>query len=353
MRLRVGLVGLGDSWRQRYAPALRALADRFEVRGVCDQVGHLADLAAGELHATAVDGYWTLARREDIDAILVLSSQWFAALPIVAACESGKDIYCAAGLVLSPGEPSEIKRRVERAGVAFTTGFPRRQAPATLRLKELIATRLGRPRLVFCHRRSVAEPFGVSPGGMKKNADGKTAGASKDSAARELVELVDWCRYVVGSRPVSVTGIVHPHECESGQEKYQMMSLAFADNDANSDDANSAGIGPIAQISHGRYFPAGWNEAMNYRPLAELQVACEHGVAFVDLPSTLVWFDEAGRHQESLDSERPVDEQLLMQFHRAATSLVRKTSDLEDAFLADHIVQQAQISYTQGKRIEL
>ena len=26
----------------------------------------------------------------------------------------------------------------------------------------------------------------------------------------------------------------------------------------------------------------------------------------VDLPATLVWFDEAGRHQESLDSERPV-----------------------------------------------
>jgi len=46
----------------------------------------------------------------------------------------------------------------------------------------------------------------------------------------------------------------------------------------------------------------------------------------VDLPATLVWFDEAGRHQESLDSERPVGEQLLTHFYRAVTSLVRRTS---------------------------
>ena len=42
----------------------------------------------------------------------------------------------------------------------------------------------------------------------------------------------------------------------------------------------------------------------------------QRGIAFVDLPATLVWFDEAGRHQESLDSERPVGEQLLTHFYR-------------------------------------
>ena len=58
------------------------------------------------------------------------------------------------------------------------------------------------------------------------------------------------------------------------------------------------------------------------------------GIAFVDLPATLVWFDEAGRHQESLESERPLGEQLLTHFYRAVTSLVRRTCDLEDACLA-------------------
>ncbi len=76
--------------------------------------------------------------------------------------------------------------------------------------------------------------------------------------------------------------------------------------------------------------PAAWHEAVSYRPPAALQVSCENGVAFIDLPSTLIWFDAAGRHMESLESERPVGEQLLTIFHRAVTSLVRKIGDLED-----------------------
>ena len=42
MKLRVGIVGLGSQWESRYLPALRALADRFEVRGICEQVAHRA-----------------------------------------------------------------------------------------------------------------------------------------------------------------------------------------------------------------------------------------------------------------------------------------------------------------------
>ena len=91
---------------------------------------------------------------------------------------------------------------------------------------------------------------------------------------------------------------MHPSRLDPDQEDYQMMSLEFA-------GADSPFGGPVAQISCGRYVPAHWQEAINYRPLAALQVSCQHGIAFIDIPSTLVWFDEAGRHQESLDFERP------------------------------------------------
>ncbi len=77
MKIRVGLIGLGDVWQLRHAPALRALGDRFEVRAVCDPVRHRAEQAAAEFHAEAVDGYHVLVQREDIDAVLVLSPQWF------------------------------------------------------------------------------------------------------------------------------------------------------------------------------------------------------------------------------------------------------------------------------------
>ena len=46
MKLRVGVVGLGDAWENRHRPALRALADRFEVSAVCAEVQSLAQRAA-------------------------------------------------------------------------------------------------------------------------------------------------------------------------------------------------------------------------------------------------------------------------------------------------------------------
>lgn len=348
MRVRVGLVGLGDAWQQRHAPALRALADRFEVRAVCAQVGHQAEQAATEFSAAAVDGYRALAGREDIDAILILSPQWYGALPILAACESGKAVYCAAGLDLTPDDARLIKQRVEEKHVAFVAEFPRRHAPATLRLKELIATRLGTPRLLFCHRRSAGETPGSHAWG----------GSPRASSIHDLIELIDWCRYVVGREATWVTGLMHSADRTSDEEDYQMMTLDFsqAAHSVGHQDApptGGPGTGPVAQISCGRYIPAGWQEAITYRPLAALQISCQRGVAFVDLPSTLVWFDEAGRHQESLDAERPVGEQLLSQFHLAVTSPFRKTRDLDDAYRALTIVQQARRSHLEGRRIEL
>ena len=336
MRLRVGLVGLGDVWHLRHAPALRALADRFEVRAICDQVGHRAEQAAAEFHAAAVDGYRVLAMREDIDAVLVLSPQWYGALPILAACDAGKAVYCAAGLDLNAEEAQQIKRRVEEAGIAFVAEFPRRQAPATIRLKELIATRLAAPRLLFCHQRSVADLPANSVSGRSQ----------QHPAARFLLEQVDWCRYVVDKEPTAVMGVVHRTSDGDDGEDYQMMSLDFSPR-------GKAGTGPVAQISCGRYIPSDWQEAISYRPLAALQVSCLRGIAFVDLPAALIWFDEAGRHQESLDSERPVGEQLLTNFHRSVTSLLRKTCDLEDAYKAISVVQAARRSHAEGRRIEL
>ncbi|MFH1265018.1 MAG: Gfo/Idh/MocA family oxidoreductase [Planctomycetota bacterium] len=336
MKLRVGLIGLGHAWERRHRPALLALADRFEVRAVCEPVNHRAELAAAEFGAAVVDGYQVLVRREDVDAVLILSAGWFGSLPILAACEAGKAIYLAAGLDMKLDDAREIKRRVEESGVVFLAEFPRRQSPATLRLKELIATALGPPGLVFCHRRlPLADEGKHSP-----------ALAGRLSAVQELAELVDWCCYVVGRAPGWVTGTTW-HEAATGcGQDYQMMSLDFS-------EGGLPGTGPVAQISCGRYIPARWSEAVTYRPLAAMQISCRRGIAFVDPPATLIWFDEAGRHQESLQNERPLGEQLLTRFHRAMTGPVSNSCDLADAYRALFIVEQAGKSHQSGRRIEL
>ena len=158
MKLRIGLIGLGKSWETKHAPILRSMSDRFDVKAVCEQIGHRAERVAQEFGADCVDGFHALTRREDIDAVLLLAPQWYGSLPILAACESGKAIYCAAALDLAADEAQDLKRRVEQSGVAFMAELPRRHAPATLRLKELIATRLGPPKMLFCHERISNEP---------------------------------------------------------------------------------------------------------------------------------------------------------------------------------------------------
>lgn len=334
MKIRVGLVGLGEAWQQRHAPALRAMADRFEVRAICEPVAHRACRVATNLCADRVAGFQALVGREDIDAVMVLAPGWFGALPILAACDAGKAVYCGAGLELRPDEAKQIRRRVEETGVAFMAEFLRRHAPATLRLKELIATRLGSPRLLFCHQRLGAD-----------GAPGELATA-RNPLGRELTELVDWCCYVVGRGPTDVTGLAHQHNGGSPTEDYRMLSLHFA-------EGRDPASGAVAQISCGRYIPAQWREAVTYRPLAALQVSCENGIAFVDLPSTLVWFDEAGRHQETLDNELSIGERLLTQFHRAVTSLVSNRRDLDDAYRAVSIVEDARRSFAEGRRVTL
>lgn len=343
MKLRLGLVGLGPNWGPRRRPALRSLADRFEVRAVCDPVAHRAEQAASELGCRAVDGFRAIAASEDIDALVLLSARWYGTLPLSAACDYSKAIYCGASVDLAAEQARRLRDRVQEAGIAFMAEFPNRLAPATIRLKELIATRLGPPRLLFCNQRL------TSPSAKEQTAFGVTP---RSVNMRHLVEMVDWCRYVVGSEVLAVHAASHtaPGGDDHGPvDDYTLMSLEFEP------PASSGGLSlsrPMAQIACGSYVPPAWSEATAFRRPADLQVICERGIGFIDLPNTLVWFDDAGQHTESLEPDRPIDELLLMQFLRTVESLVIKRANLDDAFRALSLVIDARHSHAQGRRIE-
>lgn len=327
MRLRVGVVGVGSAWDSRHLPALRALSDRFEVCAVCDPVQHRAAQVAKQFNASVYDGFRALMDRDDIDAVLLLSAHFYGATPIFAACEYGKAIYCAAALELGDQEATELRQRVEAAGIAFMAEFACRLSPATLRLKELLATKLGSPRLLFCNRRR-SSPIKCENG---------------DRCSRDLVELVDWCRYVVEKEPTSLIATSHKSP-DTQFNDYFAVSLDFSTN-------GELGVGPVAIIGCGNYVAEAFEESLSYRRPADLKVVCDNGIAFVDLPSTLAWFDSAGQHLEKLEHERNVGEQLLLHFHRAVESLVLKTASLDDAHKAIIITNQAKQSCRTGQRI--
>ncbi len=347
MKLRLGLVGLSSDWNQRHLPALHMLRERFEVLGVYSSVTSFAENAAREFGAVRYDGFREMLRHEDIDAALMLESDWYGTAPIRAACDFGRAIYCGSEIDILPAQAMELKQIVDESGIAFMAEFPRRFAPASLRLKELIATRLGRPRMIFCHRR-------LPPATATPHRNGRSPQARMD---RELMELIDWCTFVVDRRVNTVQATSYRSAkdkpvCPTGPSgspdervpDYQALSLEFENSDEDHPKT-------IAQISCGSYFPAAWHEAVNFRPPAAMQVFCENGLAFLDLPNSLIWFDDAGRHQESLESELAVGQQLLTQFHRAVTSLVRKMGDLEDVYAGLRTLQTARESLQQARAL--
>jgi predicted dehydrogenase len=335
MKLRIGVIGQGRDWQSRYLPALRSMRDRFQVVGIYNSVSMLADAVARELDAERFDSFRAVLESPSLDAVLVLEDDWYQMMPLFAACEYGKAVFCGAELNFDPNTAIQVRNQIQSSGIAFMTEFPRRFAPATLRLKELIATRLGRPRLLFCHRRLACE-----------SKDSPKVRSLDSRSQRELLELVDWCNYIVADSPSWIQAIQHTSSQLPSYSDYQILSLGFG-----SPENDSKAI--LAQISCGAYIPEVWHEAIAFRPPAAIQVCCEKGVAFIDLPTTLVWFDEAGRHQETLDTELSVGQQMLGQFHRSITSLVRKSNDLEDTCLALHILDLAKKSTNLGARVAI
>jgi predicted dehydrogenase len=310
------------------------LQDRFEVRGVYSSVTTLCENVARDFNAQRFDGFRSMLRSDSIDALMMLESDWYGIAPLIAACDYGKAIYCGSEIEFDPQRATNLKQVVDDSGVAFMAELPRRFAPASLRLKELIATRLGKPQILFCHRRLTCDS-----GDQHRNRRNLSSRAD-----RELVELIDWCCFIAGRSPRSILSVFHrvagtdaSFETGAAATDYQMLSLDLSEEGALPGST-------IAQISCGAYIPSAWHEAINFRPPAAVQVCCENGLAFVDLPNSLIWFDDAGRHQESLESEMAVGQQLLTQFHRAVTSLVRKTGDLEDICRSLSVLQAARRS---------
>ena len=336
MKLKVGLIGLGDQWDSRHRPALLGLSDRFDVRAICCEVAQKGERVAREFGAVAVDGFRAMIGRDDIEAVLALAPDWVGHLPVLAACEAGKAIYSSAALDIAPEQVAEIRSRVEKSGVVFMAELPRRFAPATIRLKELMATKLGRATQLFCHDRMTTE----------SQTSHLRRGKFCPLTWRNLMEQVDWCCYLADRDPTSVISSVHRPEVNGHSTFYQAITLNF-------DPAGPGVPEASGQLSVGYYMPESWREALSFRRPSSIQVLCENGVAFVDLPSSLVWFDDAGQHTESLDSDRSVGEQMLMHFHRAVTRLVRDRADLAVAYRAMKVVISANDSAHSGRRVTM
>ena len=294
------MVGLGRLWETRHKPSLTRMEDRFRVTAVYDQVCRRAEIEAAQLGCAACEGLSALVERPDVDVIYLLSRQWFGLHPIGLACAAGKPVYCALPLADDLTELEKLVGLVESSGIVFMPEFARRCYPATLRLKELLATDLGPPRLAVGHSRLYGFDRYAVPGPTTQIAP---APLMIDPGSY----LLDWCGFLFESLPEAVHGTrcrVIPATVEGDQ-----------DTDFESFVAHFA-RGATAHISFGLYQRACWGDASRFLPAPGFQVYAERGVACLEMPERIQWAGSGGIRDERLPLEPTVGDVLNDQFHR-------------------------------------
>jgi predicted dehydrogenase len=332
LRLRVGVIGLGRLWEARHKPALAKLRDRFVVTALHDQVHRRAEIEAVQLGCAAVEGMKALVERADVDAVYVLAPQWFGTFPIELACAAKKPIYCALPLTGGREATEALAASVEASGTLFMPEFARRFYPATLRLKELIATTLGQPRLIVGHTRLFGFDRYGSPGP-----------STQMTPAPLMIDpgsfLLDWCGFLFQSEPSALHGAeatVLPEP--SGEADFESFVAEYPS-------------GGLAQISFGRYHRAAWGDATRFLPPPGFQVYAERGAAWLELPDHIQWWDSTGIHEERMPLEPTVGEVLNDQFHRLVHGEATLAPTIRDALGVSRQVDDLWRSQREGRTI--
>ena len=82
--------------------------------------------------------YREILGRDDIDAVEVCTPDHWHAIPVIAACKAGKDIYCQKPLSLTIAEGRAMSYAVNRSRVVFQTGSQQRSDHRFRRACELV-----------------------------------------------------------------------------------------------------------------------------------------------------------------------------------------------------------------------
>jgi len=192
----VGIFGLGAHWETFYLPALQSLGKRMAVRAVYDPVSTRAELAARELGGAAVHGLTALAERSDVQAILLLDAAWHGDASLSIVRRQRKPVYIADRLPHNLVTLDQFHSDAIAEGLTFMPEFGRRYTPATCRLRELIATQLGRPQRILIETAFPRIDAAISPTDRVLLAD-------------LLIGWTDWCRYVVRTKPMVIEAKQH------------------------------------------------------------------------------------------------------------------------------------------------
>lgn len=316
----VGLIGLGPEWESRFRPALLNLRQRMRVRVVQSAVGSLAEQTAAEWSCDVAGGLAAVFDRSDVKAVLILDTAWYGSVPVEFACRRGKPAFLAGRL------SDWVARAAKHPSLAADTetplmpDFSHRYTPATSRLKELLATRLGRPDIVGVHIHSDrAKP---------PHADN---GQSPDVPHDELLAAIDWVCHLVGTAPAEVRG-------GTTSDGARETAIAFRRSAAGGAPASAKIV-----MHHAPSPVAKWTA----------EVRCRRAIARLTGDSQIEWDDATDRQSESLTGERADVDVMLDHFSRRAVGGLIPVGTLGDLCRAARLARAADESCRSGLAVAI
>jgi predicted dehydrogenase len=300
----VALVGMGQTWELNYRSAIQRLASRLSIRAICDCVHVRAAAVADEFGAAPVTSPWQLSQRSDIQAWIILDPDWYAAYPAEIANLAGRSVLLANPLWSQFTGIDRLFNHAVDSGETLMPAFPQRYAASTIRLRELMAAKLGRVQRI-----DVITSFESS----------EELEFSSNPSRESLIGLVDWCTYLVG-RPYSSVRHIQSREGE-------LIQLEFINR---IEGPSKAVIATIRIASDAK--------------VLQRKVECEHGSAILRGATEIAWQMGSETFHERLDNERSPCEIILDQFCRRATGGLVPVPSAKDALQAMSAVQRARES---------
>ncbi len=328
--VKIGVVGLGSDWQQRLSPAIGKMQSRVRVVAVCDDVAIAARAAAAEWQADPILGIRPLLMRQDIDAVLLRSVGWQRdwlldrlrerKLPILLGPEVALDPEVA----LNDVQIDALRRCNVDDGTVIVPELPFRYMPATLRLRELLATTLGQTSRLRVHAK---------------------AWGSLLAGSLPLVPLLDWCTSLMPGVPTAV----EPTAAQFLEIGGEGVTITF-ESVGSSSDSRSVVVS-LESNSEADPAVAGDTSDRSLLPLCEL--VCERGTAVIESPSDLKWTAGGETKHEQLGEDRSSTEVVLDLFARRVLGGLIPTPDPSDLQRARELAHAFQAARKQGLRIPL
>lgn len=305
-RVGLGLIGLGPSWEQQYRETLSRLDSRLRIRVVYDPVEARARTVAGELDAEVAGSLRQILSRHSLQGLLVLDPGWCAPGILSLVAKSGKPAYLAYPLLKHEFALREVLNGVLNGGCSSNQSYKAddqlmpelglRYTPASCRLRELMATKLGAARTIVIE-------------------------SDLSDEHHEVASLVDWCAHIMGQPPTL------PAQFNFSESGLEQIEFNFPARQKSPELPTSA-------IRH-----ASLRHDMSGDGTVRIEVECERGRATLLDRARIVWEGSSESADESLGDERTEIEILIDQFCRRALGGLNPVGRLSEFVRAFELVK--------------